>query len=933
MKIARTLLVAAVAIPLAVVVIGFAIGRVDLDGYRDEIDARLTSAIGLDVTIAGDLHAQLLPLPHFEVDRVSVANLPGSGSTPLLQIGNVDLTVELLPLLRGRIRIDHLRLANVEIHAETDADGNFRHEHDLQEITDESTSGPIDLEIRNVEIETAQVYFANRKNNQVTTFSVDQLELEDSGWGRPLLLSAAGTARGAAFDITATGGSLPVLLNGGAPYPISITGNLLGAQVELTGTVRDTLTFEGYDFQFDTTLPNLAGLVPDADAVLEQIGPIRAVGGIDDHDGKLRIRDLEGTITPGGLLHGSASGSVEDLYDLSGVKLVVELEVGDASTLTPVVGRPLPEDAAISIAATLSDKDGSLGIAGTITATANDGGWSLVVAGAHDDLREDDEIDVAIRLEARDVGAISDELGFNDPLPPIGPLAGTARLRDHQGAWSLADIDLKLGTAGDLWAEVTGAIDDLAKLEQVSLHLKFEAPKTHELLAHFDHKIPAGGSLQAAVHVTDAHGTLGLKDLRVRNAHPEVIDLDVSGSFEDLRRNDGIAIDARVSARDLAVIGELLGKELPAIGPFAYSGHIRGSNESAQSKGSLSLANTTIVGDLSGSWSQHERPSITAQLRSKHIRLKDIGFYSWSDAAADPTKVREDAKRLDDFFDALRRLDLDLSVAADRITGRGNLDLAKAGAAINLEKGDLQVRNARAIYSTGSVAWSLDVDASSILPQLAFRGSLRGVDLTHVVSQFDEDTKEAGIADIRFAFRSGGDSIAEVTRRLDGHLNARIRDGKIASSYAKHFIRELSAVSMPELRRHAEPQVACMLMDLSVASGQIAVERFSLDVQRAEISGTGRIDLVDDAYHLRLVPTSHDPSLLSIAATVDVTGPLSDPVFRVVPESIAISATRSLILNSTRPVRRLLGTVIPKSLHPHERSCPSPFDPTTASTD
>ena len=93
------------------------------------------------------------------------------------------------------------------------------------------------------------------------------------------------------------------------------------------------------------------------------------------------------------------------------------------------------------------------------------------------------------------------------------------------------------------------------------------------------------------------------------------------------------------------------------------------------------------------------------------------------------------------------------------------------------------------------------------------------------------------------------------------------------------------------------------------------------------VSGAGRIDLAGDRYHLLLSPRARDPGLVSVAADVEVSGPLAQPRIRPVPRSIATSAARALVSNARRPADFVLHSVLGRGapLDPDE-GCPVLFE-------
>ncbi|MGN8157918.1 AsmA family protein [Salinisphaera sp. SWV1] len=87
---------------------------VDPDAYRSRVEAAVSDAIGRDIDISGPVRLSLLPWPSVRFGAVTVANADGFGAQPLARIRAGHITLRLLPLFTG-----HLRLGTLDIHGLT----------------------------------------------------------------------------------------------------------------------------------------------------------------------------------------------------------------------------------------------------------------------------------------------------------------------------------------------------------------------------------------------------------------------------------------------------------------------------------------------------------------------------------------------------------------------------------------------------------------------------------------------------------------------------------------------------------------------------------------------------------------------------------------------------------------------------------------------
>ncbi len=90
----------------------------DPNDYRDEINTAAQEATGRELNIVGDIDLNLFPWVGVAVNQVTLANAKGFGPAPMLEVGQLQARVELMPLLTERaVRIGEVRLQDVVVRA------------------------------------------------------------------------------------------------------------------------------------------------------------------------------------------------------------------------------------------------------------------------------------------------------------------------------------------------------------------------------------------------------------------------------------------------------------------------------------------------------------------------------------------------------------------------------------------------------------------------------------------------------------------------------------------------------------------------------------------------------------------------------------------------------------------------------------------------
>jgi uncharacterized protein involved in outer membrane biogenesis len=508
--------------------------------------------------------------------------------------------------------------------------------------------------------------------------------------------------------------------------------------------------------------------------------------------------------------------------------------------------------------------------------------------------------------------------GRFDALPALGSLAGGGsepglplavrfdriELREVQVAWTDA-------ASGDARALRLEALEIAAADEEgpVGWSARGALPGGAFDLAG------STGSLRALLHPSGAwpvslEGRVGEAELRVSGR----VERPPAGARD--AGETALEVEGQLEAPDLRAAGAPFGLELPALGPFGFTGSVRGSGERLESEGVASLGATRLEGRASLQLVGRARPRVDAELHTAHLRLEDLGLAPAPPgaAAAEPVSSAWTGRELP--FEALRRLDARLLLAAERLGSGGAVDLRDASAAVELEDGELRVGELRLAYQGGRVEAGLRVNARAASPEVALRVDATALDLAglgHLLGR--AEGAGSGQLDLALDLRGRGPTPAALWQGLDGRVALALREWSAAGAFARRFLLDLLRAFLgPEPA--APDRVGCLRAAVAFASGVGSVETLVLSTPRAAVIGQGRIDLARERWDLELAPRVHDPGLLVVAAAVRVTGPLDAPSVQPVPLELVSASLRSLVGATLRPAsevtggaRRLLGPV------------------------
>ncbi len=904
-----------VALGLMIVLVAIAADQVaenfSLESLRRVIERDLSEALGLEVRIAGCLRIGLFPQVRFEIEDVRISNLPGRPSPHLLVIGRMALELRILPLLRKTLVVDELEIYDAEIRIEPDEQGAWSLHANVAELDEMPSPDGIALAIRELAIYDLEIYFDRPGEEDVTALSVTEFVIESDDFGSPLSLKGRGAIEGGDFEIVAVTGSLNELVKPTQPFPMDLQARLSDASLTASGTLGSPRTLVGMELLVDVKIPNLASGARELGLELPPLGAVSISGVLVDRDGVLGIKSLSGSSTGVGPLDVAFEGAVEDLLRVEGVDLHLRVSALDADLFKSLTSLSLP-DVPMSAEVEIDDKDGSLGIEG-VAKVARTGSFEFAAQGKFGDLRHPQDLDVRVGFKTTTLDALLSPFDYDlaGKLAELGPLHANGHLMIRNGNLGLDKIDVRLGDPAMMWLQLSGSVADVVGVHDVELEARLEAVSAREVAALLDREIPEIGPLTLALSLQDKDGSLGIENAILELGSVNKFDLKLSGSFDDLPHLEEVTVNLTLQAPDLSVIEQLLGVELPPVGPVTFTGEVRGSAKNLTSRGKLRLNRSVFDGEFSGAQSPEGRLAANLRVNSSLIHLPDLLVAQRSPAVGldDQGSGRFDFQKwwVGDQslpLEWLRRVDVELVFEADRVTGYELFDLHDLRVAARLEDGHLVVDAFDANYEQGRISGRLGVDARRLSPKARLELETFNVDLTRWTSQFQQNTNYAGLLDLSIHLETLGGTASEIRSNLQGTFGAMVRDGFIVNQYSRAFTFDVLRVSIPSfsLRSSTEAPVQCLLAIVPIKDGIAELETLYLEGEKVTITGAGRVDLARGQLDLMLTPRVHDPGLLSVAASVEVSGSIASPVFRPIRRSMLKSALGAIYQNVVRPV-------------------------------
>ncbi|GAA0562568.1 AsmA family protein [Rhizomicrobium electricum] len=264
-KILRNSLIGVGAVAILVVAAPFII---PVDTYRGRIESAAAEATGRAFKIDGPLRVTLFPLG-VRAKEVTLANVPGGRASVMVSVGDIDLSVKVLPLLTGRIALDKIVLDKPTIALEVDRAGNPNWKFGKESAGSKKKKGTLTLpsgtELSGIEVSDGRVTYDNAKTNTHRALEHVNVTVGITTADKPVTADGDMTYAGRKLTFSAYLATLQTFLGSGTThFDIKADADLMHAAVKgimtpdgtTTGDIKlETSNFRDLAAWYGTKLP------------------------------------------------------------------------------------------------------------------------------------------------------------------------------------------------------------------------------------------------------------------------------------------------------------------------------------------------------------------------------------------------------------------------------------------------------------------------------------------------------------------------------------------------------------------------------------------------------------------------------------------------------------------------------------------------------
>src|SRR6202047_4526066 len=252
---------------------------------------------GRSVVIAGGLQRHLWSLtPVVTLNDLTVGNPPWESGPPMLRAKRLQLRVQLLSLLRGRVILQQVEMDEPVIYLHRDPSGRANWTFESKKPTNEPAGPPARLPVvRNLLIQDGQLTVVDEILHLDVQATVHALEHATANDPKALHITGKGTVNKQPLTVEVLGGPL-LTVDPGRPYPFALRIAAGQVHIESDGVVRKPFDLGQIGFVIRASGPDLADLYYLTQLAFPNTPPFQLQASIEREGSQVRVDPLAGRL-------------------------------------------------------------------------------------------------------------------------------------------------------------------------------------------------------------------------------------------------------------------------------------------------------------------------------------------------------------------------------------------------------------------------------------------------------------------------------------------------------------------------------------------------------------------------------------------------------------------------------------------------------------
>jgi|GEM_PF-421021 len=442
--------------------------------------------------------------------------------------------------------------------------------------------------------------------------------------------------------------------------------------------------------------------------------------------------------------------------------------------------------------------------------------------------------------------------------------------------------------AASLKATVDGSIREPLAGKGYALKFAAEAPDIAKLAALAKQKAPSYGPLNVAGILRDDAGEPGVADLKLSLGSDDIGRVAVSGVVKQLLQQKGIALDIDLMTPNAKAFAAKFGAEVAQAVPVKFKAQVK---DTGPKRYALSGIAADIAGsDLAGSGElalAGAKPAVKFDLTSKTLDLTPLlgdGSASGGKAAGGggtagvATKKSGERMFSDDPLplDALNQVDADFRFKADTFRAP-KVAAQNVNVTLTLKDGVLNVKPFGLGLSGGTLGGEFGLNSKSKALTVKLDGKNVGISDYLKAEKISDVISRGARTDLTVDLTSQGGSMHALMAGLNGKAIIKMGEGELRDQYLDFLGADMMGVLGRLGQATAKTKLECVVTALEIKNGVATPKPLFVETGRITIAGEGAINLGTEQLDLKIVPSSREAALASLAVPIKVGGTLSNP--------------------------------------------------------
>jgi hypothetical protein len=397
--------------------------------------------------------------------------------------------------------------------------------------------------------------------------------------------------------------------------------------------------------------------------------------------------------------------------------------------------------------------------------------------------------------------------------------------------------------------------------------------------------------------------------------------LDLSGSIPIPFTWDGLILNSSFATDRLSSLEELLGIDLPDIGPCTLRALLAVNKEGYALKDlALSVGQSSLAGEVEIKTVANP-PYLGINLVAGRLQLDDFKELSKKETRPEDQgqDQQEDRRTGDEASEErvfltdqqiLDRYDAWVHLAVKEM--RSGDDVLGSGRVTILQKdGHLQIGPLEVDGPGGSIAFSLALGPSAGARSYRLNLEIDNFDYGIIGRRLKSDSDMRGVVNLRASLESESSHYKNIMCNASGYLNFSVEPEKLSSGIIDLWAVNLLTHLLPLLTPKNESKVNCLAGRFTMADGVMKQEDLLIDTSRIQVKGTVEIDFKNDRIDAYLRPIPKRPQFFSLAAPIVINGHLTDFSVGVAPGGLVGTVIRFMTSYIVVPLKWILLKPVP----------------------